>query len=137
MREAADSSVREFGSAVKKLRAVKSATSYGSWMSNADQIAALRNQLAEHNAERLKAARASGQFKPVPRKGVTVGFHWLLPKPFGNDYRQEPHATHTADDLVYAPVDGITDVSGSEIRTGDWRQGVIPAPCSGEMMYLK
>lgn len=103
MREAADSSVREFGSAVKKLRAVKSATSYGSWMSNADQITSLRNQLAEHNAERLKAARASGQFKPVPRKGVTVGFHRLLPKPFGNDYRQGPHATHTADDLVTLP----------------------------------
>ena len=68
---------------------------------------------------------------------MTVGMHWLLPKPFGNDYRQEPHLTHTADDLVYAPVDGITDVSGNEIRTGDWRRGVVPAPSSGEMMYLK
>ena len=136
MKEAAESSTKEFASAVKKLR-VPRATSYGSWMSNADQITSLRNQFSEHNTERLKAARASGQFKPLPRKGVTVGMHWLLPKPFGNDYRQEPHLTHTADDLVYAPVDGITDVSGSDIRTGDWRRGVVPAPSSSEMMYLK
>ena len=136
MKEAAESSIKDFASAVKKLR-VPRATAFGSWMTNADQITSLRNQFSEHNAERLKAARASGQFKPLPRKGVTVGMHWLLPKPFGNDYRQEPHLTHTADDLVYAPVDGITDVSGNEIRTGDWRRGVVPAPSSGEMMYLK
>lgn len=136
MKDAAESSLKEFASLVKKLR-VGRATSYGSWMSNADQISSLRSQFGEHNAERLKAARASGQFKPLPRKGVTVGMHWLLPKPFGNDYRQEPHLTHTADDLVYAPVDGITDVSGSEIKSGDWRRGLVPAPSGGEMMYLK
>lgn len=137
MKEAATSSLEEFALAVKKLRRVSHATSYGSWMTNADQITSLKHQFAEHNAERLKAARASGQFKPVPRKGITLGFHWLLPKPFGNDYRQEPHLTHTADDLVYAPVDGITDVAGVDIRSGDWRKGVVPAPSGGEMMYLK
>eukprot|EP00580_Thalassiosira_gravida_P020834 CAMPEP_0201678108 /NCGR_PEP_ID=MMETSP0494-20130426/45561_1 /ASSEMBLY_ACC=CAM_ASM_000839 /TAXON_ID=420259 /ORGANISM="Thalassiosira gravida, Strain GMp14c1" /LENGTH=581 /DNA_ID=CAMNT_0048161217 /DNA_START=74 /DNA_END=1819 /DNA_ORIENTATION=+ len=136
MGDAAETSVKEFASAVKKLR-VPRATSNGSWMTNSDQISSLRGRFAEHNAERLKAARASGQFKPVPRKGLTVGMHWLLPKPFGNDYRQEPHMTHTADDLVYAPVDGITDVSGNEIRSGDWRRGLVPAPSGGEMMYLK
>lgn len=133
---AADESLAEFATAVKKLR-VPRATSCGSWTTNADQISSLRRRMSEHNAERLRAARASGQFKPVPRKGVTVGMHWLLPKPFGNDYRQEPHLTHAADDLVYVPVDGITDVSGNEIRSGDWRRGVVPAPSSGEMIYLK
>jgi hypothetical protein len=137
MKAAAESSLAEFALAVKKLRRVSHATSYGSWMTNADQITSLKHQFAEHNAERLKAARASGQFKPVPRKGITLGFHWLLPKPFGNDYRQEPHLTHTADDLVYAPVDGITDVAGVDIKSGDWRKGVVPAPSGGEMMYLK
>lgn len=137
MREAAESSLEEFQLSVKKLRRVSHATSYGSWITNADQITSLKHQFAEHNAERLKAARASGQFKPVPRKGVTLGFHWLLPKPFGNDYRQEPHLKHTADDLVYAPGDGITDVAGVDIRSGDWRRGVVPAPSGGEMMYLK
>jgi hypothetical protein len=136
MAEAAEACLSDFATSVKKLR-VPRATPYGSWMTNADQILSLRSTFAEHNAERLRAARASGQFRPVPRKGVTVGMHWLLPKPFGNDYRQEPHLTHTADDLVYSPVDGITDVSGSEIRSGDWRRGVVPAPASGEMMYLK
>jgi len=136
MNDAAESSLKEFGSAVKLLR-VPRATSYGSWMTNADQISSLKAQFTEHNGERLRAAKASGQFKPVPRKGVTVGMHWMLPKPFGSDYRQEPHLTRTADDLVYAPVDGITDVSGNEIRSGDWRRGVVPAPSSGEMMYLK
>mmetsp|Transcript_460 Transcript_460/g.904 ORF Transcript_460/g.904 Transcript_460/m.904 type:complete len:585 (+) Transcript_460:267-2021(+) len=137
MKEAAESSLKEFASSVKKLRSVSHATSYGSWTSNADQINSLRHRFNEHNSERLRAARASGQFKPVPRKGVTVGMHWLLPKPFGNDYRQEPNRVHTAEDLVYVPADGLTDVSGSEIRTGDWRRGVVPVPNSGEMMYLK
>lgn len=136
MKEAADSSMKEFALAVKKLR-VPRATLNGSWMTNADQISSLRTQMAEHNSERLKAARASGQFKPVPRKGVTVGFHWLLPKPFGNDYRQVPHLTHTADDLVYAPIDGITDVSGNDIRSGNWRRSVVPMPSGTEMLYLK
>ncbi|KAL3762077.1 hypothetical protein ACHAW5_002590 [Stephanodiscus triporus] len=136
MGEVAEACLAEFATAVRRLR-VPRATSYGSWTTNADQISSLRVQFAEHNAERLRAARASGQFRPIPRKGVTVGFHWLLPKPFGNDYRQEPHLTHTADDLVYAPVDGITDVSGSDIRSGDWRRGVVPAPTGTEMMYLK
>jgi len=135
MDEAAQESVAEFTAAVKKLRppphdAVK-------WASTSDQISSFGNKCREHNADRLKAARASGQFKPLPRKGITVGFHWLLPKPFGNDYRQEPKMMHTADDLVYAPVDGITDVSGMEIRSGDWRKGVVPAPSGSEMMYLK
>lgn len=136
MQECADMGLTEFGIAVKKLR-VPRATSYGSWMTNADQILSLRSQFAEHNTDRLRAARASGQFRPVPRKGVTVGMHWLLPKPFGHDYRQEPHMMHTADDLVYAPVDGITDVGLGEIRTGDWRRGVVPAPAGAEMMYMK
>jgi hypothetical protein len=136
MQEVANMGLNEFATAVKKLR-VPRATSYGSWMTNADQISSLRSQFAEHNTDRLRAARASGQFRPVPRKGVTVGMHWLLPKPFGNDYRQEPHMMHTADDLVYAPVDGITDVGPGEIRTGDWRRGVVPSPAGAEMMYMK
>ena len=91
----------------------------------------------DYNADRLKAAKASGQFRPVPRKGVTLCFHWLLPKPFGNDFRQEPWMAHAADNLVYVPKDGITDVSKGDIRTGDWRKGVVPAVSGSEMLYLK
>mmetsp|Transcript_21170 Transcript_21170/g.43050 ORF Transcript_21170/g.43050 Transcript_21170/m.43050 type:complete len:581 (-) Transcript_21170:317-2059(-) len=135
MNDAAKTSLDEFATAAKKLRPSSSASA--SWTGLSDQIANVRTKFARHNAERLLAARASGQFRPVPRKGVTVGMHWLLPKPFGNDYRQEPWLEHTADDLVFAPVDGVTDVGGGDVRTGDWRKGVVPAPTSGEMMYLK
>jgi len=136
MGEAAEESVRDFARAVKKLQAPQAA-SHTSWASRASRVSALRGRCREYNTERLQAARAAGQLKPVPRKGVTVGMHWLLPKPFGNDYRQEPHLTHSADDLVFAPVDGITDVAGNEIRSGDWRKSVVPAPTGTEMMYLK
>ncbi|KAL7461005.1 hypothetical protein ACHAXS_001442 [Conticribra weissflogii] len=135
MNAAAKTSLDEFATAAKKLRPSSAASS--SWTGLSDQISNVRTKFARHNAERLLAARASGQFRPVPRKGVTVGLHWLLPKPFGNDYRQEPWLEHTADDLVFAPVDGVTDVGGGEVRTGDWRKGVVPAPTGGEMLYLK
>lgn len=137
MNEAAQTSLKEFTIAAKRLRARAALPSQSRWTSLNDQISDVRTKLMDYNADRLKAAKASGQFKPVPRKGVTVGFHWLLPKPFGNDYRQEPWMTHTANDLVYVPEDGITDVSRGAIKTGDWKKGVVPAVSGSEMMYLK
>ena len=62
--------------------------------------------------------------------------HWLLPKPFSNDYRQEPRLAHAAEDLVYAPVNGVTIVGGKKIRREDWRRGVVPARSGFEMMYM-
>ena len=135
MNEAAQSSLKEFTTAAKKLRARAALPSQSRWTSLNDQISDVRTKLIDYNADRLKAAKASGQFRPVPRKGVTLGFHWLLPKPFGNDFRQEPW--NTVEDLVYVPKDGITDVSRGEIKTGDWRKGVVPAASGSEMMYLK
>jgi hypothetical protein len=137
MNEAAQSSLKEFTVAAKKLRARAALPSQSRWTSLNDQISDVRTKLMDYNADRLKAAKASGQFKPIPRKGVTVGFHWLLPKPFGNDYRQEPWMAHTADDLVYVPKDGITDVSRGDIKTGEWKKSVVPAVSGSEMMYLK
>ena len=84
MKEVPESSIKEFASAVKKL------TSLGSWALNADQISSVRGRFAEHNVKWLKAARL-GQFKPVPRKGVTVGMHWMLLEPVENDYWQDAH----------------------------------------------
>lgn len=137
MKEAAATSLAEFTEQAKKLRARAALPSQSRWTSLSDQISDVRSKLSEHNTDRLRAARASGQFKPIPRKGITVGLHWLLPKPFGNDYRQEPWMTHTADDLVYVPKDGITDVGVGEIKTGEWKKGVVPAVSGSEMMYLK
>jgi hypothetical protein len=106
-------------------------------ISNANAKASYKAQLQEFCSERLLAARASGQFKPVPRKGVTIGLHWLMPKPFGNDYRQEPWMVHATDNLVYVPTDKITDVSPEEVAVGDWRSKIVPSPAGNEMMYMQ
>jgi len=100
-------------------------------------IAQFRGELKEHITLRLRNARASGKYRPVPRKGITVGMHWLLPKPFGNDYRQEPWDVHLKDDLIYMPQDAITDVSPESVKAMDWRKAVVPAPASNEMIYMK
>uniref|UniRef100_A0A7S4EGV4 Uncharacterized protein n=1 Tax=Pseudo-nitzschia australis TaxID=44445 RepID=A0A7S4EGV4_9STRA len=94
-------------------------------------------RLDEFCSERLLAARAGGQFKPTPRKGVTIGMHWLLPKPFGNDYRQEPWMVQATDNLVYIPPDKITDVSPEDVALGDWRSKIVPSPTGNEMVYMQ
>jgi len=103
----------------------------------ADAKAMYHSRLSEFCSERLLAARAGGQFKPAPRKGVTIGMHWLLPKPFGNDYRQEPWMVQATDNLVYIPPDKITDVSPEDISSGDWRSKIVPAPTGNEMIYMQ
>jgi hypothetical protein len=97
----------------------------------------LRAQLKEFCTKRLTMARASGQYKPLPRKGVTVGMHWLLPKPFGNDFRQEPWMVHATDGMVYIPRDKITEVSPEEARSGSWLNKLVPAPAANEMIYMQ
>lgn len=94
-------------------------------------------RVKEHIASRLLAARAGGKFRPLPRKGVTVGMHWLLPKPFGNDFRQEPWMVHATDNMVYIPKDKISDVNPSEVVTGDWRDKVVPSPSGNDMIYMQ
>jgi len=103
----------------------------------ADAKATFQSRCQEFCAERLLAARAGGQFKPAPRKGVTIGMHWLLPKPFGNDYRQEPWMVQATDNLVYIPPDKITDVSPEDVASGDWRSKIVPAPTGNEMIYMQ
>ena len=106
-------------------------------INTADAKAAFKSKLQDFCSERLLAAQASGQFRPVPRKGVTIGFHWLLPKPFGNDYRQEPWMVHATDNLVYIPPDKITDVSPDDVASGDWRRKIVPSPAGNEMLYMQ
>jgi hypothetical protein len=126
MKEVADKSVKSFALLSKRLP-----------ISAANAKSAYKTQLDEFCAERLLTARASGQFKPVPRKGVTIGLHWLLPKPFGNDYRQEPWMVHATDNLVYIPSDKITDVNPDDVATGDWRRKIAPSPAGNEMIYMQ
>jgi hypothetical protein len=106
-------------------------------ISNTNAKVSFKAQLQEFCSERLLAAQASGQFKPLPRKGVTIGLHWLLPKPFGNDFRQEPWMVHATDNLVYVPPDKITDVSPEEVTAGDWRDKIVPCPSGNEMLYMQ
>lgn len=103
----------------------------------ADAKAMYQTRLQEFCAERLLAARAGGQFKPAPRKGITIGMHWLLPKPFGNDCRQEPWMVQATDNLVYIPPDKITDVSPEDVASGDWRSKIVPTPTGNEMIYMQ
>merc|ERR1712087_42667 len=114
---------------VKKIKSMPIAT--------ADAKAVFQTRLQEFCAERLLAARAGGQFRPAPRKGITIGMHWLLPKPFGNDYRQEPWMVQATDNLVYIPPDKITDVSPEDVASGDWRSKIVPAPTGNEMIYMQ
>ena len=126
MSEVSKKSVESFGRRSKTLP-----------ISAKDMQAAYASELKEFCADRLLAARASGQLKPLPKKGVTVGLHWLLPKPFGNDYRQEPWMVHATDNLVYVPKDKVTDVNPNDVVSGDWRQKVVPSPSGNEMIYMQ
>jgi hypothetical protein len=106
-------------------------------ISASDVKAAYQAELKEVCAERLLAAKASGKLKPLPKKGVTIGLHWLLPKPFGNDYRQEPWMVHATDNLVYVPRDKLTDVNPNDVVNGDWRRKIVPSPSGNEMIYMQ
>jgi hypothetical protein len=93
--------------------------------------------IKDYSAERLIAAQASGAFRPIPRKGVTIGLHWLLPKPFGNDFRQEPWNIHAMDNLVYVPPDKVTEVSPDDVQKGNWRSKIVPSPGSRDMVFMQ
>jgi hypothetical protein len=98
----------------------------------------LARQMSTYISNRILTARASGKFAPLPRKGVTVGLHWLLPKPFGNDYRQEPWMVHATDNLVYVPPHSkLADVAPDSVASGDWRDKIVPSPPGNDMLYLQ
>lgn len=133
----AKKSVAAFAAAAKRLVPTKSAkSSTAGWNTAAAKLEYSR-RLNEYVANRILAARASGKFKPLPRKGVTVGFHWLLPKPFGNDYRQEPWMVHATDNMVYIPPHKLADVSPDDAATGDWRNKIVPSPAGNDMLYMQ
>jgi len=136
MNRVVNESVAAFVSQAKKLRAHGRGVSL-SWPASDAAASDFRRELKEFSTDRLNKARVEGKFRPAPRKGVAIGLHWLLPKPFGNDYRQEPWNVHAKDNLVYTPPDKITDVSKADVKTGDWRKSVVPNPTGSEMIYLQ
>jgi len=116
MQDAAAAVLRSFSARLSPLRST-SPHARG-WPAPQPWATRLRRELREYVSLRIRTARADGKFKPVPRKGATLGFHWLLPKPFGNDYRQEPWKRHVEDDVVYVPKSGMSDVGEGEVRSG-------------------
>jgi hypothetical protein len=135
METKARQSIAAFGKAAQKLVPKKKVTS-DLWKI-APTKSAYAQQLHEYVQNRIQAAQASGKFRPLPRKGVTVGLHWLLPKPFGNDFRQEPWMVHATDNMVYIPRDKITDVNPEDVATGDWRDKIVPSPAGNDMLYMQ
>lgn len=146
MQRVASDVVKQFKSASRKMTFKNNASSNTS--NDLARCGQLKRQLADYIQLRLQAARADGKYRPLPRKGVTIGMHWLLPKPFGNDYRQEPWKVHTMDDLVYTPQDKLTDVNPQDVQAAaaaegnvkapaDWTKYIVPAPTSSEMLYMK
>ena len=69
---------------VRQARRLVAPSAAGTW-STATAAAALHLKMQETVVSRLASARAQGKFRPLPRKGVTIGLHWLLPKAFGKD----------------------------------------------------
>lgn len=112
-------------------------TKKGVWKYDDAALFKFKKELNDYIDLRLQTARVGGKYTPVPRKGFALGLHWLLPKPFGNDYRVEPWRVHSKDNLVYIPNDKITDVRKEDIMAGDWTESITPCPASNEMMYLK
>jgi len=129
MNDIATEVTKDFAKAAKKMVAKGAGWTVGTAQT------AFSRQLKTFCSEQLLKARASGKFRPVPRKGVTVGFHWLLPKPFGNDYRQEPWELNVGQDIVYVPQDKITDVEGRQVYSGDWRRKIASSPVSEEAVF--
>ena len=99
--------------------------------------AAFRRRLKEYVRNRTLQARATNKFKPLPRKAISIGMHWLLPKPFGNDYRQDPWMVHATDDLTYVPTQKVTDVNPDQVATGTWRDAIVPLPAGNDMVYMQ
>ena len=95
-------------------------------------------KVLDYIQNRILMAQASGKFRPVPRKGITIGMHYLLPKPFGNDYRQEPSMIHATDQMVYVPPRAkLSDVSTEQISSGDWKNSIVPHPPGNDMLYMQ
>jgi len=82
--------------------------------------------LKDFTEGRLVAARASGSYTPVPRKPVSFGLHWLLPKPFGDsggDFRQAEK--QDPNNIIYTPKTKRSEVDKNDVAQGrDWKSKV-------------
>lgn len=93
--------------------------------------------LKEFMESRLVAARASGSYTPVPRKPVSFGLHWLLPKPFGDtagDFRQSEK--QDPNNLIYTPKTKRSEVDKNDVAQGrDWRSKVSSPSADSSIVF--
>merc|ERR1711862_358002 len=97
--------------------------------------------MGEYSSERLQAARASGSYRALPKKGVQIGMHWLLPKPFGNDYRVSSSDIYRGTMVYDNQKSKVTEIGEGAIYdmendySKDWRESIVPVPSGTEMIY--
>jgi hypothetical protein len=128
---------KEFSSLLKKMQLSKSNNSSSSWSSLGKAARVdFKKKMKEYCFDRLQAAKASGAFRPIPRKGLTIGLHWLLPKPFGGDNRFQPMTEREyRRNFVYHP--NRDEVTPEEVldESGAWRNKIAPNPAGSDMIY--
>eukprot|EP00592_Proboscia_alata_P016601 CAMPEP_0194398238 /NCGR_PEP_ID=MMETSP0174-20130528/125993_1 /TAXON_ID=216777 /ORGANISM="Proboscia alata, Strain PI-D3" /LENGTH=623 /DNA_ID=CAMNT_0039194513 /DNA_START=1018 /DNA_END=2886 /DNA_ORIENTATION=- len=78
----------KFGADLKKL-ICKIRGNDTKWRYSENAVSEFRKKTKEYCTERLSLAKAKGSFRPLPRKGLTLGLHWLLPAPFGADFMND------------------------------------------------
>merc|ERR1712071_478569 len=140
MQKVASDAAKQFSKQSKGLLpSTSKASQYVSdWSSTYNAKKQFQRHLTEYCTDRLNVARASGNYRPLPRKGVTVGMHWLLPKPFGNDYRRNPTDVYTGEQFFYSPpTNKIAEIGDDQVRDGEghWKDSIVPVPGGSEMMH--
>eukprot|EP00591_Stephanopyxis_turris_P001222 CAMPEP_0195523480 /NCGR_PEP_ID=MMETSP0794_2-20130614/22699_1 /TAXON_ID=515487 /ORGANISM="Stephanopyxis turris, Strain CCMP 815" /LENGTH=531 /DNA_ID=CAMNT_0040653491 /DNA_START=224 /DNA_END=1819 /DNA_ORIENTATION=- len=138
MEEVMKESLKEFATAADKMRVSSSTCAAAStWTSGMTVRAEFRKKMKEYCTDRLQVARVAGNYRPAPRKAVTIGLHWLLPKPFGADYRQPAGERELLRNFVYHPESGRVEVTPDEVKqgTGGWRSNIVPCPPASDIIY--
>jgi len=136
LQEVRTDSAKEFSSILKKIQGSKTSTT-SNWSSLGNAAKAdFAKSMKEYCHDRLQAAKASGAYRPIPRKGVAIGLHWILPKPFGSDACFQPMAEREyRRNFVYHP--DKAEVTPDEVKEGSgaWRSKIVPNPAGSDMIF--
>ena len=92
-----------------------------------------------HSRSRLNKAKLAGKYQVAPRKGVTLGMHWLLPEGLGTDFRKgNGLKDQDPDSIVYTPKNKRGEVDPNDVLRGsggDWKKRVVPTPGGDSVMF--
>ena len=136
MEEKMTDAIKEFDATASRLIPKSALSATWTGFGNAAK-ADFKRSIKEYCTERLQAAKASGAFRPVPRKAISVGLHWLLPRPFGSDQRQATLPNEVRRNYVYHTPEGRSEVSPDDVKkgAGEWRSKIVPTPTASDMLY--